>query len=152
MTLKLRTMKTDVLIIDDEREIGFLLNTVFQSLGVESKHALNLKEGLEMFEKHEQSHVFLDLNLPDGFGLNIVKQLKETRNDVSIIVITAQGSAEVKREAEALGVDKFIVKPFNREQIVNALNGQTSNKQPEMGGGNPMKGENNNNGHIQPRA
>lgn len=144
-------MKKDILIIDDEREIGFLLNTVFQSIGLESKHALNLKDGLKMFEENGHTHVFLDLNLPDGFGLNIVPRLKETREDVRIIVITAQGSEEVKRDAEALGVDQFIVKPFNREQIISALNGHASSGhhlQKNNGNLNNKEG----NGQIQSRA
>lgn len=111
-----------VLIIDDERDICMLLSSILEGLGHHVRSSRSLISGKRQFTAFEPEVLFLDINLPDGNGLNDVPSFRELNSSVDIFIISAYYSQNEIKEAEAYRVKGFIQKPFNRENIVSALN------------------------------
>ncbi|CAN5188652.1 hypothetical protein BH09BAC1_BH09BAC1_08900 [soil metagenome] len=109
------------LVIDDEVEIGLLLSTLLNKMGIEAIYASNLTTGLRMYEETKPHVVFLDLNLPDGSGFSLVPKIKNAAYPAQVVVITAQDGEKERAMASHLGVDFIIPKPLSRNHIVDAL-------------------------------
>lgn len=105
------------LIIDDEEEIGILLGYQLKKLGIKNSYAPDLNKGKKLYQNEDFNMVFLDINLPDGNGLDIIPELKEKNKDVRIVVISAYNVEEDQKRAFKLGADHFMGKPFNSQQI-----------------------------------
>ncbi|HNP18762.1 MAG TPA: response regulator [Fulvivirga sp.] len=116
------------LIVDDEKEICFLLKYQLHKLGIESVLAHNLTDGLEKFSPAEHDMVFLDINLPDGNGLDAIPLLKKKKKDVNVIVISAYNTESEQNRASDLGADVFLGKPFNKLMITQLINNIKFNK------------------------
>lgn len=107
-----------VLLVDDEVDICLLLSGILQREGFETAYALSMAEATTKLSAHEFEAVFLDLNLPDGVGYQLIPLIKEN-NKTKIIVVSAYDSEKSKAKEE--GADYFIAKPFNRNSILTAL-------------------------------
>jgi DNA-binding response OmpR family regulator len=115
-------MKNDsVVIIDDEADICFLLANILRKKKYSVNWAHNLKDGLELLQKHKPFLVFQDINLPDGSGLDFIQKIKALQDAPKIALISAYDSDAEKTRAMEEGVDVFISKPFVKETIDNAL-------------------------------
>lgn len=106
------------LIVDDEEEICWLLKYQLRKMGIESAVAHSLSQGLASYENcAEVDVVFLDINLPDGNGLDIIPLLKDKNNTIKIIVISAYDSKFEVEKAYELGIYQFLGKPFSKNTI-----------------------------------
>jgi DNA-binding response OmpR family regulator len=110
-----------ILIVDDEVEICFLLASILKKQGFDTSYAHSLKEGAGKIEADRYTTVFLDLNLPDGVGFNIIPQIKQANGDTKVIIISAYDGLTERRNAQEMGADYFISKPFNKQKIAEAL-------------------------------
>lgn len=79
----------NVLIIDDDEQICKLLSTVFNRMGYTASYQLTLKNGLDKIISEYMDIVFLDVNLPDGNGLDAIEIIKRRPLAPEIIIITA---------------------------------------------------------------
>lgn len=112
---------TKVLIIDDEKDICFLLKGILNQLGYEVTTANTVKEGMAAFKDEAPGTVFLDINLPDGHGLTILPQFKEEGYDAEVIMISAYDQNREKNTAVKNGAFSFISKPFDKDIIKNVM-------------------------------
>ena len=110
-----------VLIIDDEADICLLLSGLLRRLGYQPTCAHYLEEGRRCLRSQRFDAVFLDLNLPDGLGFDLLPNIKNTHNETKIIMISAFDGAAERRRATDQGADFFIGKPFNRKTVETAL-------------------------------
>lgn len=110
-----------VLVIDDEVEIGLLLSTLLNKLGLDAVYANNLDMGVKMFEEIKPHVVFLDLNLPDGSGFSVVPHMKNQSYNPRIVVITAQDGPKERTMAAHLGIDYIMPKPLSRNNVIEVL-------------------------------
>jgi two-component system response regulator RegA len=115
-------MKKSILVIDDERDIGFLMKRILESEGHEVTHVLNLRSALDSLAERSFDLVFLDLNLNGEWGLDLIPHLEESDDSTRIAVITAIRNSETRRELERAGIDIVIQKPFKRAEILEVLN------------------------------
>ncbi len=106
-----------ILVVDDERAICGSVKRSFEYLGFTVFTALTAKKATEIFEKKQPKIVFLDIILPDGSGLDLLKQFKVLDPEVIVIIITAKGDTETQKRAEQLGADEFITKPFGTKDL-----------------------------------
>lgn len=110
-----------VLIVDDEADICLLLSGLLRRLGYQPTCAHFLEEGRRCLRSQQFDAVFLDLNLPDGLGFDLLPTIKTTHNETKVIMISAfDGNAERSRATEQ-GADYFIGKPFTRKSVEQAL-------------------------------
>ncbi|MBU2567221.1 MAG: response regulator, partial [Elusimicrobia bacterium] len=77
-----------ILVIDDDEEIHETLNVFLQSLGYESKYALNAREGLKQAVIYEPDVIFLDIRLPDKDGIEILREIRQINKNISVVMIT----------------------------------------------------------------
>lgn len=113
--------KGRILVVDDEIDIREGLSIFFQKEGYQVDNAENKKEALEHFSKKEYDVVFLDLKLPDGNGLDLLKEFLEINYESQIIVISAYGNIETAVSAIKMGAFDFLEKPFSVYQAKVAV-------------------------------
>jgi DNA-binding NtrC family response regulator len=109
--------KYKMLIIDDEKDLGELMQIIFQDSDVEISRALSLKDGKLLWEEEFPHVVLLDNNLPDGLGLKMVEENNYLLANCKVIMVTADEKTLMKKRAEAAGIHHFIQKPFNLKLI-----------------------------------
>lgn len=110
-----------ILIIDDEVDICFLLSGILKKRSFDVSFANSLEEGLSKLALVKPSLLFLDINLPDGSGLETIEKVKKDRPDVKIIMISAFDSLKERLVANEKGADLFIGKPFNKDTVLAAV-------------------------------
>lgn len=119
--------RTRILIADDEEGIRESLNLI---LG-EDYELVFAKDGEETLTKLKEDSfelVLLDIKMPKLDGLEVLRRLKGQGVSVPVLVLTAYQSVELAREAVKLGALNYLPKPFEREQILNAVRGVLATK------------------------
>jgi len=106
-----------ILIVDDEKNIRLTLSRSLEVLGVETDSAEDGKEALLKLREKEFGLILLDIRMPGVDGMEVLRQVRESRPDICIIILTAYGTIELAVEAMKLGAVDFIQKPFVPEQI-----------------------------------
>lgn len=106
-----------VLIIDDETDICYLLGSLLRKRHIQSKYVNTLKDAANMLETTDPEIIFLDNHLPDGLGVNFIGYIKRFHPVTKIIMITAHDTVTDAKKAYKEGVDYFIGKPFSKESI-----------------------------------
>jgi DNA-binding NtrC family response regulator len=110
------TAKT-ILMVDDEPAVLFGYARYFAKAGYETAEAGTLAEARRSVTSRRFDAVLLDLNLPDGNGLEWIRSLREEQPEIAIIVITGQGDVPTAVEAMRLGADNFLVKPVDMDGL-----------------------------------
>jgi len=107
-----------ILVIDDNRQIANFLSTqLLPQLGYHSLVAHSGKEALRVLEDKSVSLMVLDLELPDMQGLDILRRLAKQNRRIPAILVTGHGSEQVAVEAFRLGVQNYLTKPIDTEQL-----------------------------------
>ena len=106
-----------VLIVDDEKNILLTLSQSLEVLQLETDTAINGEEALTKLKEKDFGLILLDLRMPGIDGMEVLRQVREIRPDIRIIMISAYGTIEVAVEAMKLGAVDFIQKPFSPEEI-----------------------------------
>ncbi|MCR6473050.1 response regulator transcription factor [Bacillus safensis] len=116
--------QSKVLMIDDEKEILELINTVLTREGIDRViTASTAREGLTKFHQEQPDLVILDIMLPDGEGYDICRQIRETSH-VPIIFLSAKGEETDKIVGLAIGGDDYITKPFSPKEVAYRVKAQ----------------------------
>jgi DNA-binding NtrC family response regulator len=117
----LEPAQLDVLIIDDEADICYLLGSLLRKKHIQSQFVNSLKDAASILEKNEPEIIFLDNHLPDGLGVNFISYIKRFHPLSKIIMITAHDTVADKQKAFKEGVDFFVSKPFSKEIVNNIM-------------------------------
>lgn len=106
-----------ILVVDDDEAIRWSLSEALRSWGFTPVEASSVAEGLQQFHADSPSAVLLDIDLPDGSGLDVLRQI--TREDSEAIVIMITGNVHIDNTISALrgGAYDFIGKPLNLEEL-----------------------------------
>lgn len=111
-----------VLIVDDEDIIRVLLNRVLERVGVPNLMVLMAEDGAEALNVAEQERpdlILLDLLLPKMNGYDVCRALRQIPDyHPYIIILTARGQSDDREQAEAIGADNFMTKPFNPSHLL----------------------------------
>lgn len=110
-----------ILIIDDETDICLLLSGLLRRLGYQPTCAHFIEEGRQCLSSQQFDAIFLDLNLPDGLGFDLLPIIKEDQANAKIIMISAFDGQAERRRATDQGANYFIGKPFTRRSVEMAL-------------------------------
>lgn len=111
----------NVLIVDDEEDLCWLLTNALQSKGYNVSAADGIIKGMACLKKEAPDLVFIDLKLPDGDGMDMLPEIKAAAPQTVVVIISAYGSEEKRAEAEDRGVHGFIDKPFTEEKILETI-------------------------------
>lgn len=110
-----------ILIVDDEKEICLLLSAILRGMGYSTIQANSLKEANGLIEDRKPELMFLDIHLPDGNGLDHVPQFQSINTDLSIVMMSAFDTPEMRHQAVGYGVHDFLSKPFTLTQVSSVV-------------------------------
>lgn len=111
-------MNPYILIVDDEENLAFFLKSALENKNYAVETVGLLADARKVLQSKFPDLMLLDLNLPDGNGLDLYRFIKEQGLGIPTIVITAHGSVKSAIEALKLGVDDYVVKPFELDEIL----------------------------------
>ena len=112
---------TKTLLVDDDEFIRDSLRIVFDSKGCFLKTAQTAEEGLMVLEEDKYDIIISDFRLPGIDGLRFLRFASLIQEEPIKLLITAYKDDHVLEEAERIGVDEFIEKPFSVDALINLL-------------------------------
>ena len=113
----MNTNRYKLLMIEDESSIRSFVRAILESNGYQVLSAENYRQGLMMFNSHKPDLVILDLGLPDGDGLDFIRQTRGS-GTVPILVLSARSLETDKVAALDLGAHDYITKPFGTAELI----------------------------------
>lgn len=117
--------KTKLLYIEDESDILYLVSRLLEKEGFEVELARTGAEGMKKAKESKPDLILLDIMLPDIDGWEVCKKLKEEKEtkDIPVVMLTVRTSdLSVEKSFAYAGADAHIGKPFEREELINAIN------------------------------
>ena len=105
-------METNILVVDDEKEIAELVEIYLVSDGYKVFKASNAQEGLDILNKEDIHLVLLDIMMPGMDGMEMCRKIRETSN-IPIIMLSAKSTDLDKILGLGTGADDYVVKPFD---------------------------------------
>ena len=111
-----------ILIVDDSKMSRKMLRNVLEGIGHDIvAEAGNGQEGVEFYKQFKPDAVTMDITMPQMDGLSCLKEIKELDPDAGVVMVTAAGQSSKLMDALKLGAKEFICKPYEPEQVINAL-------------------------------
>jgi len=111
----------DILVVDDEENLSYSLQLALTRHGHNCRVAETLKAAIEECASRLPDLILLDMQLPDGNGMDIMAGMREDGQDVAVIVITAFGTVASAVAAMKQGAVDFIQKPLSMEEVCLAV-------------------------------
>lgn len=106
-----------VLIIEDEKELSKSIVTYLKQENYLCEIAPDFKTAIEKTESFDYDCIMLDISLPDGNGLNVLKELKADKKTDGVIIISAKNSIDDRIAGLNLGADDYLAKPFHLSEL-----------------------------------
>lgn len=113
----------DVLVVDDDKLICWGLEKLISSRNLRVTTVMNGKDAIFEIYNVPYNSVFLDINLPDISGIDVLYEIKKVAPDTKVVIMTAEDTHENRQQAMAGGAFQLIKKPFNVPDIENVLEG-----------------------------
>ena len=111
-----------LLLVEDDPELGRRLSDRLRGVGFAVELATNRNEAEDWPGVEKMGAIILDLGLPDGDGLDLLRHWRDARVETPILILTARGSWQDKVEGLNAGADDFVVKPVRFEELQARLN------------------------------
>jgi CheY-like chemotaxis protein len=122
-----------VLIVEDRREsIVHLANNVLKPAGYKIITAMDGQRGLQRILADQPDLIVMDLNMPKMDGLEVLAALRERRVDTPVILTTFYGSEQVAQQALSLGAVDYVVKPYDADDMLRAVELALSQRPPHV--------------------
>ena len=117
-------MRKEILVIDDNPDIRFLICNILKEQNFEVRSAANYDQALLEINKRLPDLAIIDIKLdkPDKDGIDLLKIVSKKNKLIPIIMISGHATVQIAVEAIRLGAYEFIEKPFSKEKILNYVN------------------------------
>ncbi|MCV9385442.1 response regulator [Reichenbachiella ulvae] len=109
------------LIVDDEEDIGLMVSRFLEKEGLEVDYADRVVKARDLIQSSEYEIFFLDLNLPDGTGFDLMADIRDHSADARVVIISAYDGVFENRKAKELSINHFIKKPFTKKQVLEVI-------------------------------
>lgn len=106
-----------LLIVEDELQLQLTIVNFLEEEGYQCDKAMNLTSAEDKLFIYEYDCLLVDIGLPDGNGLDLIKKLKKKHPETGVIIISARNSLDDKISGLDLGSDDYITKPFNLTEL-----------------------------------
>jgi YesN/AraC family two-component response regulator len=113
-------MKKTILICDDEEGIRESLRLIFEK-EYDLLFAADGHEAIEILKKNDIGIAIMDIKMPRMDGIETMRKLKEINPGLKILVTSGYKSVETAKETIAAGASDYMVKPFDRKEILKAV-------------------------------
>ena len=101
-----------ILVVEDELELAKSTLQFLSENGFSPFHAKDLKSARILLKKEKFTAVLLDLGLPDGDGMSLIREIKDAKKEIGLIIVSAKDILSKKVEGLELGADDYLTKPF----------------------------------------
>lgn len=108
---------TNLLLVEDDAQILKSLSLNLSLSGFKVTEAMNLAQAQNQMSQNEINLILLDINLPDGTGLDFCRKLRDEGCDLPILFLSARVDEETVVEGMNIGADDYIRKPFGTEEL-----------------------------------
>ena len=105
-----------LLLVEDEPALQALNKQILQRSGHTVKQAFTLKEARDIIKDSPPKGIILDIQLPDGSGLDLLQEIRDTSN-IPVLILTTFGSKDDIIRGFDLGSDEYLVKPYEDIEI-----------------------------------
>lgn len=106
-----------ILIIEDEKDMMHNMKATLEKENFLVESAFNYREAMSKIGVYDYDCILLDITLPDGNGLEILKELKEKGYGDAVIIVSAKDSLDDKVKGLDLGADDYLPKPFHMAEL-----------------------------------
>lgn len=106
-----------VLIVEDEPELAADIEQFLVSSEFVCEIAGTYNEAIDKIHAHRYDCILLDLMIPGGSGMDLLKEIKAQKREEGVIIISAKNSVEDKVEGLTLGADDYLAKPFHQTEL-----------------------------------
>jgi DNA-binding NtrC family response regulator len=110
-----------VMVLDDEPIVGERLKEALDKEGFQVEVFTDSGEAIKRLEQKPFDALVTDMKMRGPSGMDVLRFVKQATPKTRVIVITGYATIETNREAEALGADHFIAKPFKMKEIVKLV-------------------------------
>ncbi len=110
-----------LLVVEDNEELAQLLLTGLESAGFGVDLVAGASEARSVLRGTRYAAVVLDLGLPDGDGLSVLREIRERKDPTPVLVLTARAGVRDRVNGLRSGADDYLVKPFAFEELVARL-------------------------------
>jgi DNA-binding response OmpR family regulator len=107
-----------ILIVEDELPLMESMVSYLEMEGFKCEQATSYHAGLCSLDQHDYTCMLIDLNLPDGDGLELVKLARQNQTTSGIIIVSARDALEERVRGLEMGADDYLVKPFHLSELV----------------------------------
>jgi len=115
-------MAISILAVDDEQNLLELLLTVLGKRGFAVKTALNGTDALKLVDQESFQLALLDLKMGPVNGVQLLKEIKDRRPIIKVIMMTAYPTNETRTQASANGASAYLTKPVDIQKLVDTIN------------------------------
>jgi len=122
--------KQKILLVEDDVNLGFLLVEYFESNGFDAKLYIDGKAGLKGFQLDSFDICIVDIMLPKLDGFSLVKEMKTLNPEIPVIILSARSMKEDKIKGFEFGVDDYITKPFDEEELLYRIKAVLNRRNP----------------------
>ena len=122
-------MSAEILIVDDNSDIRFILNELIIEAGYKTRLAANFNQALTEIDKKLPDVAILDVKLDkgDNDGIQLLDHIKKKNSDIPVIMISGHANIEMAISSLKSGAFEFIQKPFDKERLLNFVNRAVEN-------------------------
>ena len=125
-----------ILIAEDDQSLRLTLQSILEPFGYDTLLAADGHEALQIVEVQPVDGLLLDMHMPGLTGLEVVRRVRGSRRVRSFlpcVMLTADVSDELRRQARSLRVATVLIKPIRREQVTRALSQALMPSSPTLG-------------------
>ncbi len=121
-----------ILLVEDDRILAESLKSYLESEGFEVTVATSYSEAIDKMERKGYDMYVLDVNLGDGDGIELIRDLREMRDDTPTLFISALTDVGNIERGFSVGAEDYIKKPFDPEELVVRIKARLKKKEEEL--------------------
>ena len=128
-----------ILLVEDDPQIGAAISSALEDAGMAADWVSDGNSALASVEAGAFELMLLDIGLPKKDGLSVLKQIRQKKNSIPVIMITARDAVEDRIAGLDLGADDYLVKPFLIDELMARIRAvarrRSGSAQPQLSSG-----------------
>lgn len=110
-----------ILVIEDQEDLAELYEATLKKAGYKVRTAYTGEEGFAEFKANGADVILLDMTLPEMTGAQVLREIRALNASVPVIVVTGEASTELRQQCERLGVQEYLSKPPDYDEMLSAI-------------------------------
>ena len=120
-----------ILVIEDQEDLAALYEATLLKAGYNVRNAYTGEEGIAEFRANGADVVMLDMTLPEMHGAQVLREIRDINTTVPVIIVTGETSSGLREQCEQLGVQEYLSKPPDYDEVLRAIERALESPQEE---------------------